>query len=62
MEKTDKNVIDYIERAWVIMESHRLFIKYEFPILTTIEIAKMIQLEELNKVEITGISQDKQHE
>lgn len=48
-------VIEYIERAFTITRQNDLFVKHSFPMISIIDIAKMLQLEDINKVEITGV-------
>ena len=54
MNTVDKKVSEYLYRADVIISTSDVAAKHDLGIVAQIEIAKMIQLEELNRIEITG--------
>lgn len=54
MNEIDKKVSEYIDRANKIVHMNGVAQKHDLGIGAQIEIAKMIQLEELNQIEITG--------
>ena len=63
MNKTDKKILEYLERAKVLTISARFYSNESVGISNNwhkvVEIAKMIQLEEMNKPIITGVEMSK---